>query len=100
MLLCVERDSILTVSAATLLVFLVVGISGGHPELVTEVGKNTFRIVRERRRWHYFVGVAQVGVIVKALRERYNIFFILNAALTCCRNLLGAAILVIIRFLK
>ena len=100
MLLSVERDSILTVSATTLLVFLVVGIRGGHPELVTEVGKNTFRIVRERRRRHYFVGVAQVGVIVKALRERNNIFFILDAALTRCRNLLGAAILVVIRFLK
>ena len=100
MLLCVERDSILTVSATTLLVFLVVGICGGHTELVTEVGKNTFRIVRERRRWHYFVSVAQVGVIVKALRERNNIFFTLEAVLTRCRNLLGAAILVIIRFLK
>ena len=100
MLLCVERDSILTVCAATLLVFLVIGIRGGHTELVTEVGKYTFRIVRERRRWHYFVSVAQVGVIVKALRERNNIFFTLKAVLTRCRNLLGAAILVIIRFLK
>ena len=100
MLLCVERNSVLTVCAATLLVFLVIGIRGGHTELVTEVGKYTFRIVRERRRWHYFVSVAQVGVIVKALRERNNIFFTLEAVLTRCRNLLGAAILVIIRFLK
>lgn len=100
MLLCVERDSILTVIATTLMVFLVVGIRGRHPELVTEVGKNTFRIVRERRRWHYFVSVALVSVIVKALRERNNIFLTLDTVLTCCRNLLGAAILVIIRFLK
>ena len=95
-----ERNSILPVSAATLVVFLVVSIRGGDPKLVTEISKNTFRVVGKRRRWHYFVSVAQVRVVVKALRERYDILFLFDAGLSISRDLLCAEILIVVGFLK